>query len=60
MAEQAKTASRKYMVTRRCKTVSGRLLERDTVYELTDAEADALIESEIARLPKKGELAEAK
>ena len=60
MAEQAKEATKKYMITRRCKTVSGKLLERDTVYDLTDAEVEALVENEIARLPKKGELAEAK
>lgn len=60
MAEQAKAATKKYMITRRCKTASGKLLERDTVYDLTDSEVEALVENEIARLPKKGELAEAK
>lgn len=54
------TATQDYFVTRRCKTASGQLLERDNVYALTAVEAEPLIENEILRLPKKGELAAAK
>lgn len=58
MAE-AKSATKEYMVVRRCKTADGKLLNRETVYSLTDAEAAPLIENELVRLPKKGELADA-